>query len=126
MHAGLKAGYAWLLYLCLQFRLREPALLKLVQQVAAGPPDSLAAGWQPPPALLFLNKQDKLDVNIRGTVLQQLRSQLCGMLNFQHVFEGAAMKGDGVDELKRYLVKQVRERQALSSEISTCRAAAAC
>lgn len=83
-------------------------MLKLVQQIGAGPPDTMATSWQPPPAILFLNKQDKLDSNIRATVLQQLRKQLGGMLNFQHVFEGAAMRGEGVDELKDHLVKQVR------------------
>jgi GTPase Era involved in 16S rRNA processing len=91
----------------LQFRLQEPALLKLIQQVAAGPPSSMASGWQQPPALLFLNKQDKLEANIRSTVPQQLRQQLCGMLDFKHTFEGAAMRGDGVEELRDFLVKQV-------------------
>lgn len=94
--------------LSLQFRLQEPAVLKLVQQIGAGPPDTLLTRWQPPPAILFLNKQDKLDSNIRATVLQQLRKQLGGMLDFQHVFAGAAMRGEGVDDLKDHLVKQVR------------------
>jgi hypothetical protein len=92
----------------LQFRLQDPALPKLIQQVAAGPPSSMASGWQQPPALLFLNKQDKLDTNIRSTVLQQLRQQLCGMLDFKHTFEGAAMRGDGVEDLRDFLVTQVR------------------
>jgi GTPase Era involved in 16S rRNA processing len=94
--------------LFLQFRLQEPAVLKLVQQIGTGPPDTLASSWQPPPAILFLNKQDKLDSNIRATVLQQLRTQLGGLLDFQRVFVGAAMRGEGVDELKDHLLKQVR------------------
>jgi GTPase Era involved in 16S rRNA processing len=68
----------------------------------------MATHWQQPPAILFLNKQDKLAPNIRATVLQQLRQQLCGMMGFQSVFEGAAMRGEGVDALKSFLVKQVR------------------
>lgn len=95
------------LFCALQFRLLEPGLLKLVQQLAAGPPGTMGTSWKRPPTLLFLNKQDKLDVNIQQTVLQQLRQQLCGMLDFQGVFEGAAMKGEGVDDLKAYLVQQV-------------------
>ncbi|KAF6257138.1 P-loop containing nucleoside triphosphate hydrolase protein [Scenedesmus sp. NREL 46B-D3] len=59
-----------------QFRLRDPDLLKLVQQLAAGPPASLLQGWQQPPAALFLNKQDKLEPHIRAVVLQQLGQQL--------------------------------------------------
>jgi hypothetical protein len=96
-----------LFVLHLQFRLQEPSLLKLVQQVAAGPPGTMSRNWQRPPTLLFLNKQDKLDAHIRQTVLQQLQQQLCGLLDFQAVFEGAAMKGEGVDDLKTYLIQQV-------------------
>lgn len=88
--------------------MQDPALLKLVHQVAAGPPDSLGSNWQQPPAILFLNKQDKLEANIRATVLQQLRQQLGGLLGFTRVFEGAAMLGQGVPELKQYLAQQVR------------------
>lgn len=91
----------------LQFRLLEPDLLKLVHQLAAGPPGTMGTSWKRPPTLLFLNKQDKLDANIRQTVLQQLRQQLCGLLDFQAVFEGAAMKGEAVDDLKAYLIQQV-------------------
>lgn len=75
--------------------------------MAAGPPQSLSASWQAPPALLFLNKRDKLEPNVRATVLQQLRQQLCGLLPFQGVFEGAAMRGEAVEELKDYLLRQV-------------------
>lgn len=67
----------------------------------------MTSSWQRPPAVLFLNKRDKLDAVVRSTVLQQLRQQLCAQLDFAAVFEGAAMLGEGVDELKQYLVKQV-------------------
>jgi hypothetical protein len=90
-----------------QFRLQEPALLKLAQQLAAGPPTSLLHGWQQPPAALFLNKQDKLQPHIRDVALQQLGQQLEGIAQFDAVFQGAAMRGEGVDELKQYFISKV-------------------
>ena len=95
------------MYYCLQFRLREPGLLRLLGQLASGPPAALATSWQQPPAVLFLNKVDKLLPVVRSTVLQQLQQQLCGLRRFDATFEGAAMLGEGVDQLKSYLVKQV-------------------
>jgi GTPase Era involved in 16S rRNA processing len=90
-----------------QFRKQEPALLKLAQQLAAGPPTSLLHGWQQPPAALFLNKQDKLQPHIRDVALQQLGQQLGGIAQFDAVFQGAAMRGEGVDELREYFVSKV-------------------
>jgi hypothetical protein len=90
-----------------QFRLQEPALLKLAQQLAAGPPTSLLHGWQQPPAALFLNKQDKLQPHIRDVALQQLGQQLGGIAQFDAVFQGAAMRGEGVDELREYFISKV-------------------
>lgn len=91
----------------MQFRLREEAILKLTQQLSDGPPNSLASKWQCPPLLLFLNKQDKLPENIRAIAVQQVRQQLCKLADFQHVFEGAAMLGVGVQDLKQYLLSKV-------------------
>ena len=91
----------------MQFRLREQGVLKLAQQLATGPPDTLLNHWQQPPTLLFLNKQDKLPDNTRTIAVQQIRQQLCSITSFDQVFEGAAMLGQGVDQLKRYLVSEV-------------------
>lgn len=91
----------------MQFRLREQAVLKLAQQLSTGPPDALIGNWQCPPTLLFLNKQDKLPDNTRAIALQQIKQQLSKNAVFKDVFEGAAMLGVGVDELKRYLVRKV-------------------
>jgi hypothetical protein len=92
----------------MQFRLRESALLKLAEQLAAGPPSSLLQGWQQPPAALFLNKADKLQPHVRDVALQQLGQQLGGIAPFDAVFQGAAMLGQGVDELRQYFVGKVR------------------
>lgn len=95
-------------WLCLQFRFQDPSLLRMVHQLRSGPPPGLTtSSWQQQPSLLFLNKQDKLEHLVRSTVLQQLRQQLCGAMDFVRVFEGAAMLGQGVSELKDYLAKQV-------------------
>lgn len=90
-----------------QFRLREPALLKLAEQLSAGPPSSLLKGWQQPPAALFLNKQDKLPAEVRSIVLEQLGKQLCSIAKFDSVLHGAAMLGEGVDELREFFLNQV-------------------
>eukprot|EP00878_Enallax_costatus_P025437 GHUV01027215.1.p1 GENE.GHUV01027215.1~~GHUV01027215.1.p1 ORF type:complete len:205 (+),score=82.45 GHUV01027215.1:179-793(+) len=93
----------------MQFRLREQGVLKLAHQLATGPPDTLLKDWQQPPTSLFLNKQDKLPDNTRAIAVQQVRQQLCRITQFDQVFEGAAMLGQGVDQLKRYLVSKARK-----------------
>jgi hypothetical protein len=90
-----------------QFRLREPALLRLAQQLADGPPADMVRRWGRPPAVLFLNKQDKLPELTRAIALQQLERQLRGAVPFAAVFEGAAMRGQGVQQLRQHLIQQV-------------------
>jgi GTPase Era involved in 16S rRNA processing len=82
-------------------------LIKLVQQIAAGPPSTLLQGWTCPPTVLFINKQDKLPEDVRTVVLKALAQQLCALAPFARVFTGAAMLGQGVRDLKQYLVSQV-------------------
>lgn len=79
--------------------------------------------WVLPPCLLFLNKQDKLPLVTRATVMQQLRRQLGGVVEFQAVFEGAAMRGEGVAALKDYLIQQVRVVVSVGVRITDVHAA---
>ncbi|KAK9823289.1 hypothetical protein WJX72_001635 [[Myrmecia] bisecta] len=74
----------------------------LIQQLSTDPmPD-----WQCPPATLVLNKVDLLMKDGRAQELAPLCDQLRSLHPFGHVFAISALRRDGIDALRDYLVSR--------------------
>lgn len=64
--------------------------------------------WQQPPTCLVLNKQDKIEHELRNSAsaaLQQRFEQCCP---FDRVFRTSAVRNDGIVKLRTHLLSKVR------------------
>ncbi|BDA47463.1 probable GTPase Era at C-terminar half [Coccomyxa sp. Obi] len=79
----------------------DERVVKLVEELAAGPLPS----WEPPPAVLLLNKIDRLTKEQRP-LLDLLREHLCSIYPFKDTFRISAKHRTGVAELREYLLSR--------------------
>ncbi|CAL8472100.1 g11642 [Coccomyxa elongata] len=79
----------------------DERVVKLVEELAAGPLPS----WEPPPAVLLLNKIDRLTKEQRP-LLDQLREHLCSIYPFSDTFCISAKHRTGVADLREYLLSR--------------------
>ncbi|EIE23555.1 GTP-binding protein Era [Coccomyxa subellipsoidea C-169] len=79
----------------------DERVLQLVEELAAGPLPS----WDPPPALLLLNKIDRLSKEERPH-LSRLGEHLNSIYPFQDTFSISAKHGVGMTALRQYLLSR--------------------
>lgn len=91
----------------MQFHSRDSTILHLAHQLSEGPHPPVVRPWPNIPLVLVLNKQDKIDRDLRPTVLQQLTAVLQDTAKFDKVFHVSALLGQGIGTVRQYLLSRV-------------------